>query len=95
MKILINNDAKDYIEEKTKDNSVTIVVVNTGSGWCPSFQPSVKMGKPNDENGFKMFKAGDTNVYIKGGLKSKGDKVEITMGKFLWKKYLNVNGLSL
>lgn len=53
------------------------------------------MGKPADEKGFKMFKSGDIDVYIKAGLKSKANEIEISMGKFLWKKYLNVEGLSI
>lgn len=32
MEICIQNEAKKYIEEKTRDKSITIVVVNTGTG---------------------------------------------------------------
>lgn len=32
MEVNINNDARDYIKEKTKDNTISIVIVNTGSG---------------------------------------------------------------
>jgi hypothetical protein len=53
------------------------------------------MGKPNDESGFKHLKAGDIDVYVKAELKFKNDKIEISLGKFLWTKYLNVDGLSL
>jgi hypothetical protein len=32
MDIRINDDAKEYINEKTKDNAINIVIVNAGSG---------------------------------------------------------------
>jgi hypothetical protein len=32
MKVIVDNNAKDYISQKTDDNSITIVVINTGSG---------------------------------------------------------------
>lgn len=95
MEVTIKSEAKEYIEEKTQDKAITIVLVNTGSGWCPSFQPSVKMGKPRDEKGFKKIKSSDIEVYIKSGLVPKKEGIEITLGKFLWRKYLNVEGLSL
>lgn len=95
MKVIVDNNAKDYISQKTDDNSITIVVINTGSGWCPSFQPSVRMGKPKDEKGFNLVKDENIDIYIKSGLKSKREKVEISLGKFLWKKYLNVDGISI
>jgi hypothetical protein len=53
------------------------------------------MGKPREEKGFKLLKSEDMNIYVRSELMVKGDKMEITMGKFLWKKYLNVDGLSL
>lgn len=95
MEICIQNEAKKYIEEKTRDKSITIVVVNTGTGWCQSYKPSVKMGKPKDDKGFKKVKSGDIDVYIKLGIAYKKEGVKVTMSKFLWKRYLNVEGLSL
>ncbi len=32
MEVSIENEAKEYIEEKTQDKAITIVLVNTGSG---------------------------------------------------------------
>lgn len=94
MEIKINKDAKDYIKEKTNDNSINVVIINTGSGWCPRFEPSVKMGKPRDEKRFNLLKSDDMDVYVWDELMTKGEKMEISMGKFLWKKHLNVEGLS-
>jgi hypothetical protein len=53
------------------------------------------MGKPKDEKGFNLVKDENIDIYIKSGLKSKREKVEISLGKFLWKKYLNVDGISI
>lgn len=32
MKVLMNEKTKDFINQKTTDNTITIMLVNTGSG---------------------------------------------------------------
>lgn len=93
MEVLMNNDVKDYIVKKAKDNSIRVILVNSGSGWSPNFQPSVRMGKPSEEKEFKLIKVGDINVYVKSDLKFKDNLVEISLSRFLWTKYLNVKEL--
>lgn len=95
MKVLMNEKTKDFINQKTTDNTITIMLVNTGSGWVPNFQPSVKMGKPSNEKDFKLVKVGDISVYIRTDLRFKGDVAEVSLARFLWTKYLNVSGLAL
>ena len=95
MEVVINDAAKDHIHEKGKDNTITITMINVGSGWCPTVEPSVKMGKPVENSGFNMYDVNGIAVYLEEGIKSRRDKIEISMGKFLWRKHLNVDGISI
>lgn len=56
-------------------------------------EPSVKMGIPNNESSFDLYKAGDIDVYVLAGLKARNDQLSITFRKFLWSKNLYAEGL--
>lgn len=53
------------------------------------------MGRPSEEDDFKLVKDGDIDIYIRSDLKFKRDTVEVSLARFLWTKYLNVNGLAI
>ena len=53
------------------------------------------MGKPVENSGFNMYDVNGIAVYLEEGIKSRRDKIEISMGKFLWRKHLNVDGISI
>lgn len=93
--VLLNDEAKKYIQEESQGNSITITIINTRSGWAPILEPSVKMGKPNYHKGFKLFKYNGIDVYVSDELKPKEDKIEISLGKFLWRKHIKVEGVSI
>lgn len=92
MNININEQAKEYIKEKSNDGSISIVVASVGSGWNISFEPAVKLGKQDKGNNFKLYKVDDISVYIASSIKEKGN-VNIYLKKFLWVKSLKVDGL--
>ena len=95
MDIYIDNKAEEYIKSKTRDNSIQVYITKVGGGWCASYQPSVKMGKPLNEGSFKLYKIGDINVYVLAGLKVRDKGLRISFSNFLWMKNLNVDGLIL
>lgn len=93
MDIFIDDKAQEYIKLKTEDNTIQVLMTQVGSGWCVSYQPSVRMGKPVDEKTFGLFKTGEFNVYVLNGVKLSENGIKITLSKFLWMKTLNVEGL--
>lgn len=92
MEIAIDEKAKNYIKEKSQDNSINIVYGLVGAGWGASFKPLVKMGKPKDLKDFKSYEVEDVNVYIKETLAKKGE-IRISLSRFLWLKSLEIEGL--
>lgn len=95
MKLSIDEKAKEYIRSKTEDNAVTVAIVNNGSGWRPIFEPSVRMGKPRDIGGYKTVAEDGITLFLDRSFKAENNMVEVSLGKFLWKKHLEVSGLSI
>lgn len=93
MDIYIDNKAEGYIKSKIEDKSIQVFIDKVGGGWCVSYQPSVKMGKPLNEKSFNLYKIGDINVYVLAGVKVRDKGLRISFSKFLWMKSLNVDGL--
>lgn len=93
MIIDIDKKAEEYIKKKSPDNAIYITSVRTGSGWCASEQPSVKMGKPSNESSFKVYKSGDIDVYLAPRLKARNNELRVTLDKFLFLNNLNIDGL--
>lgn len=93
MNIDIDKKAKEYIREKSNDDSVNIIVVEAGSGWCVVYEPTVKFGKPSIEEDFQMYEVDGIKVYVLKGLRDK-KKVNISLGRFFWLKTLRVEGLT-
>lgn len=94
IKVLINEDAREYINEKSKDNSkdnsIIISTINSGSVWRPQIELSVKIGKPIEDNGFNLVDAEGINVYFKKDMEFKRKEIRIILVKILWKKYLKI-----
>lgn len=95
MDIYIDRKAKEYIKNKSGDNSIQIIIERIGGGWCASYQPSVKVGKPYNNDSFIMHKEGDIDIYISPNIKVRNDGLKIGLNKILWIKSLNVDGLIL
>lgn len=95
MDIYIDRKAKEYIKNKSRDNAIQIVVERIGGGWCVSYQPSVKVGKPYNNGSFLMHKVGDIDVYISPNAKVRNGELKIGLNKILWIRSLNVDGLVL
>lgn len=95
LKVLVNDDAKKYINEKSKDNSITITIKYVGSGWRPEIKPSVMMGKPMADEEFDLVNADGIDVYIKKDIKSRKNEIKVSLEKFLWTKYLIVEGVNI
>lgn len=91
--VSLNDEAKEFINEKSSDNSITITFINASSGWHPVLEPSVKMGKPKQNSVFKLFKSNGIDVYVSDHIRTRGEKIEISMGKFLWRRYIKVDGI--
>lgn len=53
------------------------------------------MGSPSQEHRFNKFSVGEIDVYLENVIQSRGNKIQISMGKFLWKKHINVKGISI
>lgn len=92
MNININKEAIEYIKDKTNDNSVNIIVVEAGSGWCVVQEPTVQLGKPTSEKDFHMYEVHGIKIYVLKGLRERR-KVQISLGRFFWIRTLRVEGL--
>lgn len=88
--VLLDDDAKEYINKGSKENSILVKMVNVGSSWCPQLQPSVEMGKPKNKNKFKLIEIDGINVYLERDMEYRENKIKISIGKVLWKKHLKI-----
>ncbi len=95
MEIYITDKAQSHIKNKSQNNSIQIIVERVGGGWCISYQPSVKMGKPYNESSFTMYKVGGIDVYISPNIRARNNTLKIGLNKILWIKSLNVDGVIL
>jgi len=94
MIINIDKKAEEYIKSNSTDNTIQVIAERIGRGWCQTYQPSVKMGKPTYEDSFNLYKVGDINVYVLKWLRTRDEEIRITLSRFLWTKYLYVDGIS-
>lgn len=94
MIINIDQKAMEYIKSNSTDNSIQVIAKRIGGGWCQTFQPSVEMGKPLQEDAFNLYKVGDINVYVLKWLRIRDNEIRISLSKFLWINTLNVDGIS-
>ena len=53
------------------------------------------MGKPRDIGGYKTVGEDGITLFLDRSLKAENNMVEVSLGKFLWKKQLLVSGLSI
>ena len=88
--VVVDDEAKKYINEKSKDNSITVTMINRGSVWRPQLEPSVGMEEPDNKNAFKRFDINGVSVYVKRDIEFRKNKIKVSIGKMLWKKYLKV-----
>lgn len=88
--VVVDDEAKKYINEKSKDNSITVTMINRGSVWRPQLEPSVGMEEPDNKNAFKRFDVNGVSVYVKRDIEFRKNKIKVSIGKMLWKKYLKV-----
>lgn len=95
MRIIIDKDARDFIREKSSDNSITIVNVRGSCGWASFYIPSVLMGPPRDDKEYKVHEVGNIKVYIDADIRMKGDKFRIRLDKFLWLKQIKAEGIAI
>lgn len=95
MDIYIDDKTKEYIRSQSQDSSVHVSMMKVGGGWCATYQPSVKVGRPYDEKNFKLYKVDDINVYLASGIIVRNDELKISLSKIFWIKSLNVDGISL
>ena len=95
MKINMDGKAKEYIETKSSDKSINISINRVGSGWCQSFEPSVRMGRPYNIDTFDNYKVDNIDVYIQKGIIARHNEINIGLNKFIIFKSLNVDGIIL
>ena len=91
MDIYISDSAKEYI--KKKSDSIQIIPVQVGGGWCARYEPSVKVGKPKNESGFHIYDVEGICIYLAKNLIVKNDELKIDLSKVLWIKSLTVDGI--
>ncbi len=53
------------------------------------------MGKPRDIGGYKTVAEDGITLFLDRSFKAENNMVEVSLGKFLWKKHLEVSGLSI
>lgn len=53
------------------------------------------MGKPRDIGGYKTVSEDGITLFLDRSLTIDNNMVEVSLGKFLWKKHLQVSGLSI
>lgn len=48
------------------------------------------MEEPDNKNAFKRFDINGVSVYVKRDIEFRKNKIKVSIGKMLWKKYLKV-----
>ena len=51
------------------------------------------MGKPENTEGFDLYKVSDIDVYVKSDVIAKDDELNVKYTKILWKEKLTVDGM--
>lgn len=93
MKINLDKEAREFIEGKSKQNSINISVVQAKTGWCTTMQLSVKMGNPRNINKFNLYEVDGINIYLEQGLIVPSDEISISLKKIMFFKTLSVVGI--
>lgn len=55
-------------------------------------EPSVEMGKPEDESLYNLYNLGDIKVYCIPELRAKNGEIIVRLRNFFWSKYLYIDG---
>lgn len=95
MEIIIEDKAKEYIRKKAKDNSIKIELVEASNCWVPIVEPSVEMGKPKDISQYNVYELDDIKIYYKKEFRSMGEQIKIKLDRYLFMKYLKVDGYTI
>lgn len=93
MNIIINDKAAAFIRDKSKDNSITLLITTSGGGWCAAQVPTVQLGKPTKEEFFNMYTVDDITIYLRKNTRVINNELHIFLRKFLWIKELAVEGM--
>lgn len=93
MKIILEKDAKEYIEIKSKDNSINLSIFQVKTGWCSTNQLSVKIGNPKNIDNYTFHEVDGIRVYLQNGLIVPKEEIKISLKKALLFKTLNVEGI--
>lgn len=92
MEIIIDEKAKKFIEKKGE--SSIMAWLDGCSSWGPSEpQPSVEVGKPEDEEEYDKYSVSDIDVYVKKDVEAKNNKLNIKHSKILWNERIFVEGM--
>lgn len=94
MDIYMDEKAKEYIRDKSLDKSIYITLIRRG-GWVGVSEPSVKIGKPDRLNSYDIYIIEDISVYILKEIGTLNNNIKIKNKKFLWKQFLEVEGLKI
>lgn len=95
MKILIDSKAEEYIKKASKDKDITINLFEASNCWVPIVEPSVEMGRPEDESLYNLYNISNIKVYCIRELRAKNGEIIIKMRNFFWSKYLYVEGYNI
>lgn len=95
MELIIEPKAREYIEEKSPDRSIRVEGQIAGRGWATYYEPSVKMGPPNDNREFKVYEADGIKLYLAPGIIPKGDIIRVRLNRLLWLRRIVVEGIKI
>ena len=93
MRLIIDPEAREYIEEKCQDKSIRIEGQKVGRGWITYYEPSVRMGPPTDSRKFRVYESDGIKLYLAQVIVPKEDTIRIRLNKFLGKKRILVDGI--
>lgn len=93
MDIIIEKNAKEFIEKNSTDNTICVEAIKAGSGWTTFYEPSVRMGLPKDNRRFNVYESDGIKIYLDSDIRPKRNRIKIRLTRFLWKKAIKVDGI--
>lgn len=93
MKINIDSKAIDYINKKSKENTLTIDLYQPDHCWVSVVEPSVRMEKPKDLNPYLNLDTHGVKVYYSRIIASNNDEFDIVLKKYMGIKYLKAENV--
>lgn len=94
MDIKIDEKAKKYIRENSRNKSVAISFIKSG-GWNGVYKLVIKPSLPSRIEEYNVYNIEDIDVYILKQLVRANAHISISLSEFFWRKSLKLKGIRI